>query len=70
MIATIRTANPQQFQFRAMISGLHVDEVEQGVFDVTYRDSRKVLGVIREAGGTIIGNTARKPLTPKERFSK
>lgn len=70
MIATIQTKNPQQFAFRAMISGLHVDEVAPGILDVTYRDGYKLLGVIREAGGTIIAKTRRQPLSKSERFVK
>lgn len=70
MIATIQTKNPHQFAFRAMIHGLHVDPVAEGIIDVTYRDGYQLLAVIREAGGTIIAKTRRQPLSKAERFRK
>jgi hypothetical protein len=66
MIATITTTRPQHFQFRAMMSGLVVDEITPGTFDVTYRDGEKVLGLIRETGGRIIAKTYTKHMTPTE----
>lgn len=69
MIATIKASNPQHFQFRALLSGLLCDEVSPGVFEVTYRDKHKVLGLIAEAGGDVISNVNNRLMSNSERFS-
>lgn len=72
MIASIIPRDRSQFLFRAMLSGLAVDDSGEndGVLHVTYRDASKVLHVIKEVGGELLCVEDEVPLTKEEMFVK
>lgn len=72
MIVTIQATDERHAQFiefRAMISGMHVDAFGR-YLDVTVRDKGKLLGLIREAGGKVFDVNETVELTKAEMFTK
>lgn len=69
-MASIIPRDRGQFLFRAMLSGLQVDDSGEGdgVLHVTYRDAAKVLFVIREVGGELLCVEDEIPLSKEEMF--
>lgn len=72
MIASIIPRDAQHFRFRAMLSGLVVDDSGEndGVLHVTYRDPEKVLRLIKECGGELLCVEDEITLTKAEQFVK
>lgn len=70
MIASIIPRDRSQFLFRAMLSGLVVDDSGENddVLHVTYRDPAKVLHVIREVGGELLCVEDEIALSKEEMF--
>lgn len=71
LIASIIPRNEAHFRFRALLSGVVVDESGEndGVVHVTYRDPNKVLGLIKESGGTVLCVEDEIALTKEEMFT-
>lgn len=71
MIASIIPRDRSHFLFRAMLSGIVVDDSGEndGVLHVTYRDADKVLRLIKECGGSLLCVEDEVPLTKEEMFA-
>jgi len=72
MIASVIPRSENHFRFRALLSGMVVDDSGEndGVLHVTYRDPEKVLRLIKEAGGELICVEDEIALTKEEMFAK